>query len=73
MKMTRTLRYHYINKTVVEKKKYMCQYSAVIARVIKTRCGCQQPIQMRCKITQEGDYKVTSDTCILIIYTSQEQ
>lgn len=59
-----------INKTVVEK--YACQYSAVIARVIKTRRDCQPQIQ-RHEITQEGDYKMMSDTCILIIYTSQEQ
>lgn len=46
----------------------LCFLSVLVIKIF-----CETVTKQCYKITQECDYKMMSDTCILIIYTSQEQ
>lgn len=56
-----------------ESEKYAFQYSAFLVWVIKVCCGNVSNEHSNNSSIQEGDYKMMSYTCILIIYTRQEE
>lgn len=47
---------------------FLCSLSVLVIKIF-----CETVTKQCYKITQECDYKMMPDTCILIIYTSQEQ